>query len=74
MSGEEDVQGLDKPGVGDGDGDAEGEEAWRNSEGERLKDFGVDEDVEFYDEQEDEDDVPLGELLARKRAALGTAS
>ncbi|KAL1603961.1 Palmitoyltransferase [Paraconiothyrium brasiliense] len=76
MSGEEDVQGLDKPGGGDGDGDgdAEGEEAWRNSEGERLKDFGVDEDVEFYDEQEDEDDVPLGELLARKRAALGTAS
>ncbi|KAI5266204.1 S-adenosyl-L-methionine-dependent methyltransferase [Aureobasidium subglaciale] len=33
----------------------EGEEGWRNSEGERLDDFGVDEDVEFYDE----DDVPL---------------
>lgn len=51
----------------------EGEEAWRNSEGERLKDFGVDEDVEFYDEQEGEDDedddVPLGELLARRKAA-----
>jgi len=40
----------------------EGEEGWRNSEGERLEDFGVDEDVEFYDE----DDVPLGELIRRK--------
>jgi len=48
--------------------DGEGEEGWRNSEGERLKDFGVDEDVEFYDEQED-DEVPLSELIARRRAA-----
>ncbi|KAL5410350.1 hypothetical protein PMIN04_010660 [Paraphaeosphaeria minitans] len=48
--------------------DDEGEEAWRNAEGERLKDFGVDEEVEFYDEQED-DHVPLGQLLARRRAA-----
>lgn len=49
-----------------------GEEAWRNSEGERLKDFGVDEDIEFYDEQkddDDDDDVPLSELVARRRAA-----
>jgi palmitoyltransferase len=44
----------------------EGEEAWRNSEGERLGDFGVDEDVEFYDEEED--DIPLSELLARRKA------
>lgn len=44
-------------------GSASGEEGWRNSEGERLRDFGVDEDVEFYDE----DDVPLSELLRRKR-------
>lgn len=44
----------------------EGEESWRNSEGERLQDFGVDEDVEFYDEQED--DIPLSELLARRQA------
>jgi palmitoyltransferase len=28
-----------------------GEEAWRTSEGDRLDDFGVDEDVEFYDEE-----------------------
>ncbi|MCJ1313049.1 Palmitoyltransferase [Agyrium rufum] len=42
-----------------------GEEAWRNSEGDRLEDFGVDEDVEFYDE----DDVPLAELIRRRREA-----
>ena len=41
-----------------------GREAWRNSEGERLDDFGVDEHAEFYDE----DDVPLAEVLARRRA------
>lgn len=29
---------------------AGGEEAWRNKEGERLADFGVDEVAEFYDE------------------------
>jgi palmitoyltransferase len=46
----------------------EGEEGWRNSEGERLKDFGVDEDAEFYDE----DDVPLGELMKRKNLTNNT--
>ena len=40
-----------------------GEEAWRNSEGERLGDFGVDEDIEFYDE----DDIPLAKLLLEQR-------
>ena len=50
-----------------GNGGQEGEEGWRNSEGERLKDFGLDEDAEFYDEHEDE--VPLSELLARRTAA-----
>jgi palmitoyltransferase len=39
-----------------------GEEGWKNSEGERLGDFGVDEDAEFYDEN-----VPLSELIARRR-------
>jgi palmitoyltransferase len=53
-------------------GDAEGEAAWRNSEGERLKDFGVDEDVEFYDEQDD--DIPLSELMARRQAASASTS
>ncbi|KAE8552267.1 hypothetical protein EYB25_006161 [Talaromyces marneffei] len=44
----------------------EGEEAWRNAEGERLDDFGVDEDVEFYDEE----DVPLSVLKERLNAGL----
>jgi palmitoyltransferase len=43
--------------------DEEGEEAWRNAEGERLADFGVDEDAEFYDD----DDIPLAELMRRRK-------
>ncbi|KAK5092339.1 Palmitoyltransferase [Exophiala xenobiotica] len=42
---------------------ASGEEGWQDSDGNRLKDYGVDEDVEFYDE----DDVPLAELLRRRQ-------
>ena len=45
----------------------EGEESWRDHEGQRLKDFGLDEEAEFYDE--DDENVPLAELLRRKRAA-----
>ena len=41
-----------------------GEEAWRNKEGERLADFGVDEVAEFYDE----DDLPLAEIIRRRKA------
>lgn len=40
---------------------SEGEEAWKNSEGERLRDFGVDEEIEFYDEE----DIPLSILKQR---------
>lgn len=40
-----------------------GEEAWRDPEGDRLDDFGVDEDIEFYDE----DDVPLAKLLLERQ-------
>ena len=47
----------------DGEASDSGEEAWRNSEGERLDDFGVDEDVEFYDE----DNMPLAQLLQRRK-------
>ncbi|KAJ5097799.1 hypothetical protein N7456_008520 [Penicillium angulare] len=50
------------PGPVYGDDPDEGEESWRNAEGERLGDFGVDEDVEFYDE----DDVPLAVLMERR--------
>ncbi|KAK5743968.1 Palmitoyltransferase [Elasticomyces elasticus] len=44
--------------------DGAGEESWRNKEGERLADFGVDEVADFYDE----DDMPLAELLKRRKA------
>ncbi|QQK47601.1 Palmitoyltransferase pfa4 [Penicillium digitatum] len=49
-----------EPDYGD---DLEGEEAWRNAEGERLRDFGVDEEVEFYDEE----DIPLAVLIERRK-------
>jgi palmitoyltransferase len=40
-----------------------GEEGWQDTSGNRLKDYGVDEDVEFYDE----DNIPISELLRRRR-------
>jgi palmitoyltransferase len=43
----------------------EGEESWRNSEGDRLADYGVDEDVEFYDEE----NIPLAELIQRRKVS-----
>lgn len=54
------------PGESDSADDAgsdAGEEAWKNSEGERLRDFGVDEEIEFYDEE----DIPLGILMQQNR-------
>jgi palmitoyltransferase len=47
------------------DSDSEsGEEGWQDSGGNRLKDYGVDEAIEFYDE----DDLPISELLRRRKA------
>ena len=46
--------------------DGGGEEMWRNREGERLADFGVDEVTDFYDE----DDLPLAELMRRRKAEI----
>ena len=43
------------------DDSQEGEESWRTREGESLSDYGVDEEVEFYDEE----DLPLSELAKR---------
>lgn len=37
-------------------------EVWRDSEGDRLDDFGVDEDAEYCND----DDIPLTELLRRR--------
>ena len=42
--------------------------AWRDSEGDRLEDFGVDEEVDLYDE----DDIPLAELIQRRKASEPT--
>ena len=39
-----------------------GGHSWRDSEGERLDDFGVEENVDFYDE----DEIPLAKLKERK--------
>jgi palmitoyltransferase len=44
-------------------GSDDGEESWKNSEGERLRDFGVDEEIEFYDEE----DIPLAILMQQRR-------
>ncbi|RAH43592.1 putative palmitoyltransferase with autoacylation activity Pfa4 [Aspergillus brunneoviolaceus CBS 621.78] len=40
----------------------DGEEGWRNADGDRLRDFGVEEEVEFYDEE----DIPLAVLMAQR--------
>ncbi|KAM0799110.1 palmitoyltransferase with autoacylation activity Pfa4 [Usnea florida] len=45
-----------------------GEEGWQDSEGDRLDDFGVDEDVEFYDQ----DDIPLANLIRRRNKSAVT--
>lgn len=47
------------------DDEGSGEEGWQDSGGSRLRDYGVDEEIEFYDE----DDVPLAELIRRRRMA-----
>ena len=39
--------------------------AWKNSEGETLDDFGVDESIDS-----NEDDLPLSELIQRRRTLL----
>lgn len=39
-----------------------GEEVWQDNAGDRLDDFGVDEKIEFYDE----DDMPLARLVERQ--------
>ncbi|TLD28660.1 hypothetical protein PspLS_03545 [Pyricularia sp. CBS 133598] len=57
----------------------DGEPGWTNADGERLRDFGVDEDSDDVVEDDvshsenldhdDDEDVPLGELLRRRRVA-----
>ena len=45
-----------------------GEEGWQDSEGDRLDDFGVDEDAEFYDQ----DNIPLADLIRRRNKSTVT--
>ncbi|KAH8195428.1 hypothetical protein TruAng_010408 [Truncatella angustata] len=54
----------------------EGKSGWVNAEGEHLGDFGVDSDAEYddledghmvLDKEDEEDDVPLGELIRRRK-------
>jgi palmitoyltransferase len=47
------------------DSNEAGEESWKDQEGQGLKDFGLDEEAEFYDEDEN---LPLAELINKKRA------
>lgn len=46
----------------------EGPASWRNTDGERIQDYGVDEDAEGYAFEEvlGEDDVPIAELIRRR--------
>ena len=41
----------------------DGEEGWTNSDGDRLRDYGVDEEAEVLAD----DDIPLAELLRRRK-------
>ncbi|KAK3329498.1 DHHC palmitoyltransferase-domain-containing protein [Apodospora peruviana] len=56
------------------DGEWEGGPVWTNSEGDRLWDYGVDEDVEedlpnqsLGGEVSDDEDIPIAELIRRRR-------
>ncbi|KAI9789476.1 MAG: Palmitoyltransferase [Peltula sp. TS41687] len=67
------VNGFEEPSLDWPPPDPEREDKpWTNAEGERLGDFGVDEDEELYggaeedDDANDDDDVPLSELLRRR--------
>ncbi|KAL0935058.1 palmitoyltransferase pfa4 [Colletotrichum truncatum] len=42
---------------------ADGEPGWTNADGERLQDYGVDEDEDMTDDE----DIPLAELLRRRK-------
>ena len=64
-SGYDKLHDSQQPNIGNGGQDKEG---WRNSEGDRLDDFGVDENAERFDE----DNVPLVELIRKRQAQCET--
>lgn len=55
------LHGPQQPDIDDAGQDKEG---WRDSDGDRLDDFGVDENAEVFDE----DNVPLAELIRKRQA------
>jgi len=76
----DDYEPRDRNGEGKGEGEWEGEPAWTNAEGDRLWDYGVDEDVDRDDDLvqaqrqtlipldgEEDDDVPIAELIRRRK-------
>lgn len=60
-NGYDNLHGSQQPDIDDAGQDREG---WRNSDGDRLDDFGVDENAEAFDE----DNVPLAELIRKRQA------
>ena len=60
-NGHDSLHGSQQPEVDNAGQDKEG---WRDSDGDRLGDFGVDEDAEVLDE----DNVPLAELIRKRQA------
>ncbi|KAB5567007.1 DHHC palmitoyltransferase-domain-containing protein [Coniochaeta sp. 2T2.1] len=69
---DDELYDVEYEGVEDWEEGMDGEPGWTNSDGDRLRDYGVDEDVEDEDGVVDiDEDVPLGELL-RRRKVVGT--
>jgi palmitoyltransferase len=69
-----DGQGYDGHEDSDYEEGIDGEPGWTNSDGDRLRDYGVDEDVEdedFVQVDGEDDDVPIAELLRRRKAFGG---
>ncbi|PHH92469.1 hypothetical protein CDD83_7217 [Cordyceps sp. RAO-2017] len=55
-------------------GSHDGTSDWMNSDGERLRDYGVDEEAEATDTDTlhpNDDDVPIGEILRRRKVTHG---
>lgn len=61
---EDDIEEEDEDYESDFEEGVDGEQGWTNSDGDRLRDYGVDEDAELLAE----DEIPLGELLRQRKA------
>lgn len=69
---DDELYDVEYEGVDDYEEGMDGEPGWTNSDGDRLRDYGVDEDVEDEDAVsiDPDDEVPLGELLRRRRVVV----